>query len=213
MSRCLVLVLLLLAAGCGRSHTEPERAVMRYAQAIVERDCWMAWSLLSTRTREAYEAQEGLPEGLHPVPALDFACEPARMEDVDFSAPRTVESAPDRVKVVLERSKPAGPALPGFNGMLRKWVDEPIAVVREGPRWLVEDAPGLEFIARKQEALDQRNRLIAEQEARQAQRLAVQAVVTDTPQPPAAAPAAGDAPPPPAAAPEPPEPPQESPAP
>jgi len=188
--RCLALVVPLAVAACGRSHTEPERAVMRYAQAIVERDCWMAWSLLSTRTREAYEAQENFPEGLHPVPALDFACEPARMEDVDFSAPRTVESTPDRIQVMLERSKPTGPALPGFNGMLRKWVDEPILLVREGPRWLIEDVPGLEFIARKQEALDQRNRLIAEQEARQAQRLASQPVVTDTPAPPPAEPPA-----------------------
>src|SRR5207245_6910681 len=133
-----IVALVLIASIVACAQTSPERAVRQYAQAVKRRDCQAAWSLLSSETRRAYEYTVQHPSYLTPKSPQEASCNPARIEDWRLSLMRTTGEG-NRVMVIVKRSVPTGPALPGWSPIFRKYVDEPIDVVFEEGSWRVAD--------------------------------------------------------------------------
>ena len=60
----------------------------------------------------------------------------------------------NRATVLVKRSVPAGPALPGWSPIFRKYVDDPIDVVFEEGVWRVEDRQIIDLVSAKRGALE-----------------------------------------------------------
>ena len=161
-----VLTFIGFALACGR--TPPERAVRQYAEAVKRGDCQAAWSLLSSETRRAYEYTVQHPSYLTPKSPQEASCNPARIEDWRLSLMRTTGEG-NRVMVIVKRSVPTGPALPGWSPFFRKYVDEPIDVVFEEGSWRVEDRQIIDLVTARRGAIEYERRAV--EEARERQRL------------------------------------------
>src|ERR1043166_4534308 len=127
MRRGASVVILVLAAACRRL-TPPQQAVVDYAEAVRRHDCEAVWTLISSDTRSAYEFLASDPP-YHRVTktAKEFACDPAASEDWEWKhhRPKTLSDAGNRVVVAMPKSVPTLFLLPGFNGLWRKYVDDP----------------------------------------------------------------------------------------
>jgi hypothetical protein len=140
-----------LAVAC--RGTPPERAVRQYAEAVKRGDCRTAWSLLSSETRRAYEYAVQHPSYLTPKSPQEASCNAGRIEDWYLRLMHTSGEA-NRVTVLVKRSVPAGPALPGWSPIFRKYVDDPIDVVFEEGVWRVEDRQIIDLVTAKRGALE-----------------------------------------------------------
>ena len=146
-----VLTFIGFALACGR--TPPERAVRQYAEAVKRGDCQAAWSLLSSETRRAYEYTVEHPSYLTPKSPQEASCNAARIEDWHLGLMRT-RGEGNRATVLVKRSVPAGPALPGWSPIFRKYVDGPIDVVFEESVWRIEDRQIIDLVTAKRRALE-----------------------------------------------------------
>jgi hypothetical protein len=156
MRRLLLLMIIASVVAC-RGRTEPEQAVVRFAEAIRQRHCERAWSLLSARTRSAYELFAQHPTFAAARTARESACDPAIVDGWEWKIhrPRTIDVSPARATVVMKRAKQYGEIVPGFSGVLTKYVDDPTAVVLEDGAWHVELKFIIDWADRERQRLDE----------------------------------------------------------
>ena len=146
-----VLVLLPGAWSCTR-RSEPERAVIGYVEHVREGRCEDAFRQLSSRYRDALEAERRAREAERaestdpPEPIEILYCNPGPMDRVDLDRTRLAHATDSVADVRMVERVPAGHLVPGFWATRRDDVERPMRVVMEGGAWRVEDPRMLESL-------------------------------------------------------------------